>query len=349
MNAKGSDPIEQMTRRDALQMGAGLGAALVTSSLLFERSAYAAGPLQKFNIVSTSGALVIGQLMKNKGYLQDFGIDGTIQAVSDGTKALGALVGGDADIVVGTGFGQVLTAIEKGAKVKILAGAGMLNDAAIYTKKADIKTCKDLEGRTVGVGALGALLHQIIVAMLKSKGVDPNKVTFVNVGSVVDVYRAVSAGVVDAGPGPADIYDQLGKLGLYALSDGRLWTEIPDYTNQATYTTDKTLVERRDLIVRTLAAYSRLYRFIQEDDSFADFAVARAQANGKDDREAALSQWKFYRDYKMFATDLVLSEQRFKFMQTLNIDSGAQTAMLAVNQISDMGPAQEAVKLARAK
>jgi ABC-type nitrate/sulfonate/bicarbonate transport system substrate-binding protein len=240
MNAKGSDPIEQMTRRDALQMGAGLGAALVTSSLLFERSAYAAGPLQKFNIVSTSGALVIGQLMKNKGYLQDFGIDGTIQAVSDGTKALGALVGGDADIVVGTGFGQVLTAIEKGAKVKILAGAGMLNDAAIYTKKADIKTCKDLEGRTVGVGALGALLHQIIVAMLKSKGVDPNKVTFVNVGSVVDVYRAVSAGVVDAGPGPADIYDQLGKLGLYALSDGRLWTEIPDYTNQATYTTDNT-------------------------------------------------------------------------------------------------------------
>ena len=338
-----------LTRRSALRGAASFGTALLANGLPLVRSAFAAEPLQKFNIVSTSGALVIGQLMKNKGFLKDFGIDGNIQAVSDGSKALGALVGGDADIVVGTGFGQVLTAIEKGAKVKILAGAGMLNDAAIYTKKPEIKSCKDLEGRTVGVGALGALLHQIIVALLKSKGADPSKVNFVNVGSVVDVYRAVSAGVVDAGPGPADIYDQLGKLGLYALSDGRLWTEMPDYTNQATYTTDKILAERRDLIVRTMAAYSRLYRYIQEEDSFADFASARAQANGKDDREAAMAQWKFYRDYKMFATDLVLSEQRFKFMQTLNIDSGAQTSLLAVNQISDMGPAQEAVKLARAK
>ena len=337
----------RMINRRGLILGS--AASLAASQGALISSALGAEPLQKVNIVSTSGALVIGQLMKNKGFLQDFGIDGNIQAVSDGTKALGALVGGDADIVVGTGFGQVLTAIEKGAKVKILAGAGMLNDAAIYTKKPDIKTCKDLEGKTVGVGALGALLHQIIVALLKSKGADPAKVNFVNVGSVVDVYRAVSAGIVDAGPGPADIYDQLGRLGLFALSDGRLWTEMPDYTNQATYTTEKNITDKRDLMIRTMAAYAKLYRYIQEEDSFAAFAQARAQANGKDDQQAAQSQWKFYRDYKMFASELVLSDQRFNFMQKLNMDSGAQTAMLAINQISDMSLAQDAVKLSKAK
>ena len=323
-----------------------LASGLTLSATALAAPAFAQAALQKMDIVSTSGALVVGQLMKDRGYLQKAGIDGRIQAVSDGGKAIAALTGGDADIVVGTGFGQVLTAIEKGAKISILAGAGMLNDAAIYTKRPEIRSLRDLEGRSVGVGALGSLLHQMVALMLKAKGGDPDKVHFVNVGSVVDVFRAVSAGTVDAGPGPADVYDQLDSFGLTALPDGRLWTELPDYTNQATYTTEKVLAEKRDALVRTMAAYARLYRFMQQDESFEAFASARAQANGKDDRVAAQSQWKFYRDYKMFAEDLVLSEQRVAFMQKLNVESGAQKSMMPYDRITDMSLARDAVKLA---
>jgi ABC-type nitrate/sulfonate/bicarbonate transport system substrate-binding protein len=330
-------------RRDALIGGAAfLGAGALAPGAFTAR---AAEPLRKFNIVSTSGALVVGQLMKNRGYLREFGIDGNIVAVSDGSKAIGALVSGDSDIAVGTGFGQLLTAMEKGAKVKILAGAATLNDAALYTSRADIKSCKDLVGKTVGVGALGALLHQIVSVLLKRKGVDPAKVNFVNVGSNADIFRAVSAGIVDAGPGPADVYDQLDKYKLHALTDGRLWAELPDYTNQATYATDKVIAEKRDLIVRTLAAYAKLYRYMQEEDSFKEFAVARAQANGKDDQEAARQQWKFYQDNKMFMRDLVISEQRVRFMQELNLEAGTQTAIMPYGQITDMSLARDALKL----
>jgi ABC-type nitrate/sulfonate/bicarbonate transport system substrate-binding protein len=320
------------------------GAALARSHLL--PSAHAAEPLQKVNIVTTSGALFVGQLMQNQRYLQQFGIDGNIIPVADGGKALNALISGDSDIAVGTGFAQVLVAIEKGAKVKIIAGGGLLSDAAMYTSKPDIKSCKDLVGRTVGVGALGSVLHQIVTALLKQKGVDPSTVNFVNVGSNADVFRAVVAGTVDAGPGAVDVWDDLPKYKLHALTDGRLWVELPNYTNQATYVTDKAIAEKRDLIVRTLAAYRKLYVFMQDQDSFREFAAALAQATSKDDPAAAQALWKFFQDFKMYGSDLALSEQRVRFMQELNVESGAQKTIMPYDQITDMSLARDAMKLA---
>jgi ABC-type nitrate/sulfonate/bicarbonate transport system substrate-binding protein len=239
----------------------------------------------------------------------------------------------------------VLVAIEKGANVKIVAGASMLSDAAMYSGKPDIKSCKDLAGRTIGVGALGSVLHQIVTALLKKNGVDPGTVNFVNVGSNGDVFRAVVAGTVDAGPGPEEVLDQLDKYNIHALSDGKLWVELPDYANQATYVTDKVIAEKRDLIVRTLAAYAKLYRFIQNENSFSEFAAARAQANGTDDTDAARVQWNFYQANKPYANDLVLSERQARYMQDLNIGSGAQKTVIPYDQLADMSLARDALKL----
>ena len=47
--------------------------------------------------------------------------------------------------------------------------------------------------------------------ILLKKGVDLNTVRFVNVGSSADVFRAIVAKTVDAGPAQADIFDQLEK------------------------------------------------------------------------------------------------------------------------------------------
>ena len=188
-----------MNRRSMLLGSAALGVSMLAPSSWPARAA----DLQKFNIVTTSGALAFGQLMKNNRYLQEFGIEPNILPVSDGAKALASLLSGEMDIAV-TGFAQVLVAIERGAKVKIVAGGSMLSNAAIVSGKADVSGTKDLVGRTVGVGALGSQLHQIVSALLRKKGIDPTKVNFVNVGSIQDTFRALAAGVVDAAPAPFD-------------------------------------------------------------------------------------------------------------------------------------------------
>ena len=233
------------------------------------------------------------------------GLTPTITNVADGSKITGGLIGGDVDLSTMAGFGQVLPAIERGAKLKILAGACLLPTLALYSAKPDVKTLKDLEGRTVGTGALGALLHQLVVALLQKNGVDTAKVTFVNVGASGDVFRAASVGTVDAGTGEAALADEVGRFHLHMIAGGDLTTGLPEYTYQGAFTTDKAIATKRDLIVRTLAAYAKLYRFISKPGAKEAFLKAHAVVLKSATAEEAESQWTYLAKYKPYATDLV--------------------------------------------
>jgi ABC-type nitrate/sulfonate/bicarbonate transport system substrate-binding protein len=328
----------RFARRDVLCAGAAAAFGLIAPQ------ASRAADRLKINIVNTSGNtnLVLAALLKQEGFFEQQGLEANLLHVSDGSKLIGSLLSGEMDMCALSGFGQVLPAIEKGARLKIVAGGTMLALQAILTRNAAIKTVKDLEGRTVGVGSVGALLHQLVVALLRKKGVDEKKVTFVNVGSSTDVLRAVAAGTVDAGPCEAW---QQGRFGTHALEDGRVYADLPEYTYQASYSSDRAIAAKREAIVRTLAAYARLYRFLGAAGSREPFIKAFATATGKENREEALAQWQFYQDTNPFAVDLVLAEERVRYMQDLNLSLGVQKRALPYAQVCDMSLARDAVKL----
>ena len=328
----------RLGRRDVLRAGAAAAFALITP-----RSLMAADRL-KINVVNTSGNtnVVLATVLKQEGIFEQLGLDADILNVSDGSKLIGSLLSGQMDMCALSGFGQVLPAIEKGAKLKVLAGGALAPLQGILTKNPAIKTVKDLEGRTVGTGSIGALLHQLMVALLRKKGVDEKKVTFVNVGSSTDVLRAIVAGTVDAGP--AEVWQQ-GRFGTRMLEDGRFYADLPEYTYQASYCSDRAIATKREAVVRTLAAYGKLYRFLGEPKSREPFIRAFATATSKDNREEAEAQWQFYQENKPFAVDLVLSEQRVRYMQDLNVSLGVQKRVLPFEQVCDMSLARDAVKL----
>jgi NitT/TauT family transport system substrate-binding protein len=317
--------------------------AAASFGLIAPRPLQAADRL-KINVVNTSGNtnVVLATLLRQEGIFEQLGLDANILHVSDGSKLIGSLLSGEMDMCALSGFGQVLPAIEKGAKLKILAGGAVRALQGILTKNPTIKTVKDLEGRTVGTGSVGALLHQLVVALLRKKGVDEKKVTFVNVGSSTDVFRAVVAGTIDAGP--CEVWQQ-GKFGTRMLEDGRFFADLQEYTYQASYGSDRAITTRRKAIVRTLAGYGRLYRFLGEARSREPFIKAFATAMGKDDREEAQAQWQFYQDLRPFAVDLVLSEERVRYMQDLNVSLGVQKGVLPYEQVCDMSLARDAAKL----
>ena len=327
-----------LRRRDVLRAGA--AAAL---GVMMPRPLMAADRL-KINLVNTSGNtnLVLAALLRQEGIFEQLGLDANILHVSDGSKLIGSLLSGETDMCALSGFGQVLPAIEKGAKLKVLAGGALLGLQAILTKNPAIKTVKDLEGRTVGTGSLGALLHQLVVALLRKKGVDEKKVTFVNVGSSTDVFRAIAAGTVDAGPCEAWLS---GRAGTRAVEEARFFADLPEYTYQASYTSERAIGRKRDAIVRTLAAYGKLYRFLTEARSREPFLKAFTVATGKNDRDEAEAQWRFYQEHKPFAVDLVLSPERVRYMQDLNVSLGVQKSVLPFERICDMSLARDAVKL----
>ena len=325
-------------RRDVLRAGASAAFGLTAP-----RSLMAADRI-RINVVNTSGNtnVVLATLLKQEGIFEQLGLEANILHVSDGSKLIGSLLSGEMDMCALSGFGQVLPAIEKGAKLKVLAGGSLLGLQGILTKNPAIKSVKDLEGRTVGTGSIGALLHQLVVALLRKKGVDEKKITFVNVGSSTDVFRAVVAGTIDAGPSEAWLQ---GRFGTHMLEGGGFYTDLQEYTYQASYGSDRAIATKREAIVRTLAAYGKLYRFLGEAKSREPFVKAFAAATGKDNREEAEAQWQFYQDHRPFAVDLVLSQQRVRYMQDLNVSLGVQKSVLPYEQVCDMSLARDAVKL----
>ncbi len=305
------------------------------------------GSAGSLGVVMTSGTsgLTLHQMAKDQGIYKKYGVDPQVTLVSDGTKCVAALISGAADVCAWSGFNQLTPAIEKGATIKILAGSLNLASLCMYSGKPEIKSVKDLAGKTIGIGSPGSVLQQMTVLLLKKSGVDQSAITFRNVGSNADIFRAVAAKTVDAGLSDVDVFDQQAKFGVHDLPDGLLWQQIPEYTNQGTYASDKAIAAKRDLIVRVLAAWAAAYRFVQSPDSKAAFVAARATVVGKNEEAHAVSQWTWIQKNKPYAIGLTLSDRQIDYVQQVNVDFKVQKAVLPITQVADMGPARDALKM----
>ena len=343
-----------MNRRLVLTGGAGAGLVaagglgLLTSACSPKKAVVAQGDLP-VKILSSQGVQVITiqELMNRKGYFKEFGLSASAIAANSGTTVIGPLLNQQADVCIFAGFGQLLNAIEKGAALKILGAASVKGQQALFSKNPAVKTLKDLEGKSIGVGAIGAQLHQVALALLRKHGVDVNKVKFVTVGSSGDVFRAVIAGTVDAGNGQADVLSSLDKFGVHMVEGGDYATALPEFTWQASFTSTKTIAEKRETLVRTLAAYAKAFRYVQNPGSKDDFVAAQlAGLDSKNPEEAtkgAISQWEYLQERKIYAEDLVLSPERVQYMQELNVETGGQKKIMPYEQIIDTSIAKEAI------
>ena len=334
---------EPLSRRRLLHEATGAAVAGLTSA----GPAVAAPPSGRIKIANAAGSLnqTMAALMKQQRFMEWFKLDPEMMQVSDGSKILGGVVSGTVDASTMSGFGQVFPAVERGAPLKILAGGALVPSLAMYTGKPYVKSLKDLEGRIVGVGSVGALVHQLSVALLRKKGVDVSKIRFVNVGSSADVFRAVSAGTVDAGPASASLIADAARYKARLIPGGNMSVELAEYTYQGAWTSDRKIATQRDLIVRTLAAYAKLYRFVHRPDAKHAFIAARRSVFPNAPQSDHEAEWAYVQAYKPFAVNLVLSSERLRYMQALNVSFKVQKSILPFERVADMTLARDALKL----
>jgi ABC-type nitrate/sulfonate/bicarbonate transport system substrate-binding protein len=333
-----------VSRRKFL-LGVSTAAALGPSTL---RCLRAAGPAS-IRIANASGGLnlTMTALMKQEKFLEQFGLAPELMSVADGSRILGAIVGGTADISTASGFGQVFPAIEHGAQLKIVGGGALVPTIAMFTGKPYVNSLKDLEGRTVGTGSIGALVHQLVTALLKKYNVDVAKVRFVNIGSSADVFRAVSAGTVDAGPAAAALAEDADRYHVRMIPHGNMTVELKEYTYQGAWTSDQAIAKNRDALVRTLAAFAKMYRFTQTPEAKEAFIRARRSVFPTAPESDHEAEWKYIQTYKPFAVNLALSPERLRYIQELNVSFQEQKSVLPYEKVADMSLAAEALKLLR--
>lgn len=303
--------------------------------------------MSDLRIVDAGGAheQVTVELMRRERCFERMGVQVRRTFVTNGAEAVAALMDGSADAAIQVGFGPALAAIADGAPLRVIAGANLLTVHAIYSRQPDIRRLEDLAGRTIGVGALGALTHQLAFAALRKRGVDPAAVRFVSIGNSAAIFQALLAGDVDAGFGETDVFEHQARYGVHALDGGVLWRDLPEFPNQASFATENAIHEKREALVRTLAAHALLYRCLQSSDSWETFAAAWAVGLPHSSVEEGASQWRFYTHNRPFAEDLLLPEARVAFLQELNVAMGRQRRVLPFDAIADMSLARDALRL----
>ena len=330
-----------LNRRHFLKLASGFAAQSLVPSL-----AFAADPIP-VKVVTNGGIenLTILSLLERQGFLASAGVAQTLVNVGSPIATLEALTANKAEICIVSGFNGLLPAIEKGAPVKVVGAALRVPALAVYTSKPDLKKASDLVGKTIGIGPDMGLLHVVMIALLQAKGIDPKLVKFVNVGSNAEVYADVKAGKVDAGPSDVSNSSDATKAGLSVLADGRLWTELPDYPYQLAYASDQAIKDNREGLVRALAAYGKLFRFISSAESRTAYEEARKAAINGNASTASQDAWSFVQANRPYDGSPEVTQARLDFLQKLHVSLGLQKAVLPIDKIADLSLGRDAMRL----
>ena len=305
------------------------------------------GSSNAVHIATASGGLnqTMSELLRQQKFLESFDLTPDVVAMADGSKIVGGIYSGSIDVSPMSGFGQVFPAVERGADLKIINAATLTPWQALFSAKPGVQSLKGLEGKVVGVGALGSLVHQLTVTLLRKYSVDISAVRFVNIGSSADIFKGVVAGTVDAGAGPASFVDDAESYKVHAIPNGNMSVELKDFTYQAGWTSKRVIETKRDVLVRVLAAYAKLFRFVEQPSSRAAYLRARKAVFPNATEREHLSEWSHLQTIKPFAADLMLSPERVRYMQQINLDFKIQNEMLPFDRVVDMSLAQEAQQL----
>jgi NitT/TauT family transport system substrate-binding protein len=117
-----------------------------------------------------------------------------------GHAAIQALVGGAVDYAATSLDVAIQACANAGASIRRFAVTGRLPLFAVVTAPktaSQIQSIKDLEGKTVGVTALGTADHALTLYLLKQAGADARKVQFATMG--VNLLEALRQGQIEVG------------------------------------------------------------------------------------------------------------------------------------------------------
>jgi NitT/TauT family transport system substrate-binding protein len=261
---------------------------------------------------------------EEKGFYEKAGIKVSTIFARGGGDQVQILVAGDGDISIGTGLLATLSALEKGAPLKIVSAefTGM-GDLFWYVKgDSPIKTIDHLAGKKVGFSNPGASTHMGALAMaewLKSKGLAEPQL--LPAGSPPEQFTAVMTGQIDAGWSvPPFFLEEANKGNIRILLRGAELPGLSDITIRVNLARSDFLRKRPEAMKSFLAATKKALDLIfSNPDEGLKIWIKNAKI--KESPEVVKEAWKFYLPKSMVLTPIVgidrsLSDAvKFKFVK----------------------------------
>ena len=171
-----------------------------------------------------SSAVGAIQLGIDKGYFEAEGLNLELLLGQGSAAQLPSLSSGSLDFMLASPT-TPLIATAQGLDLKIVSGYAanrpdIVEDSVsvLVGPGSDIKSARDLEGKTVSINALGSIGEIGIREAVELDGGDPNKVTFVQLG-FNEVGAQLESGQIDAGMAGPPFMQQIVADGGSVISD----------------------------------------------------------------------------------------------------------------------------------
>ena len=203
----------------------------------------------KHGIIEPKGDGGISLMVGEHDFGAKHGLKIEIVKIKNGATAHKALLAGELDSIESSP-GAAILAGAHGADIKIV-GCDWPGVPHGLMVRDTIKTVADLKGKTVAVAAPGSLPNLLIGAILERDKLPASDVRFANLGGDLDRYKAVVAGVADAGVVAAE-FMAVAPPNLKMLVAGH--EALPNYVRLCLTMTGKTITSRRHDAEQFIAA-----------------------------------------------------------------------------------------------
>ena len=270
----------------------------------------------KHGVIEPKGDAGFMVMVGQRDFASKHGLKIEIVPLKNGATAHKALLAGELDSIESTP-GRAILAGAHGADIKIL-GCDWPGVPHGLMVKSTINKVEDLKGKTIAVAAPGSLPNLLLNAILEQHKIAPSEVRFANLGGDLDRFKAVVAGVADAGIVAAE-FMAVAPKDVTMLVAGH--DALPNYVRLCLTMTGKTIAERRADAINFVAAEIDALRFaVSHRDETIKLTQDTIHAKPDDPRPA----YAFDDTLKQRAIDpsVALPLDKLKWMQNELVKAG---------------------------
>ncbi|HEX3048608.1 MAG TPA: ABC transporter substrate-binding protein [Bacillota bacterium] len=254
-----------------------------------------------------------------KGIFKKHGIDlQVINFAKGGAEAAAAVASGHVDM--GSFGTPILTAISKGISIKIVASPPVKENPFVLVGKNEIKSVKDLKGKTIATGALGGGNHQALLKILYANGLTDKDVDIIATGGT-DAELILNSGKVEAVSTSEPTVAKIARAG-----EGHVLAEAVDYyghyQHSFVFATDALIRSNPKAIGNFLKASREAYQYAKNhQDELVAFAKQKLEMDDgliRDYFKNDISKWDL-----SFKVDIEGTANAVKIVKDLGeIDKG---------------------------
>jgi NitT/TauT family transport system substrate-binding protein len=244
----------------------------------------------------------------HKGFFTGEGITLDLIYVPTASGLVQQLAAGSLDIVGDVGVVEPIHAVEKGAPVALLRIIGQVSPYEMLAKP-DIKSPKDLKGKTICIGGLIDINRVYLDRIMQANGLKDGDYDITVVGNTAGRFAALKSGSVDAtmlAPPMSFFAEDAGFSNVGMISD---------YAGDMPFSgTDVSLAyasRHREALVKLLAAIDKSIAWFNDTSNRAEAVDILAQEM-KSAREPVERSYDYLRKISYFAPSTEVSRSRMQ-------------------------------------